>query len=291
MFVRADHLLAQTRGGEFGRHLVHFGWEGFEPVLLAYDQHEDEVEAVDLKDIDWRISERKRCVGSFSQDGYHRCPQGMPVRSFSQCPSCARSWIGNQNCIFEPSCPGDRCESKLCRREHTVYIAFFSNLAKVGMTSSLRLQERGIEQGADAIAPLVRRPNRLEGRAAEKEVSKLLKLPQTMPRRRVLGLLGDEVSPEGIRVRYESVREHLGRMMETLEGELIVLDHYPYRPLGRPELVDIVGHHQGRLVGLKGKFLLYQDQVGEVKALDMSDLPGRFLIPGRENDFKLRRHG
>jgi hypothetical protein len=284
MFIRADLLLKDDEGSTGGRHVIHYGWEDFEPVLLVYDQMERSVERVDLNDLDWTLSEGKWCVGSFEDDGYRRCPDARRVTTFDQCQACASSWIPVQSCIFEPQCDGHRCESRICEREHTVYVAFFGNMAKIGMTTSRRLRERGIEQGADAIAPLVRRENRLEGRMAEKDISTRLRLPQTMQRRKVLEAQGCTIGADGLGERYRSYLETLSSRMEVLDAPLELLQDYPVGNLdGRtPQLAETPGRHRGRIVGLKGKFLFYEDHSSKVKALVLADVPGRSLMrPGK----------
>ncbi|HSV42331.1 MAG TPA: DUF2797 domain-containing protein [Methanomassiliicoccales archaeon] len=284
MFVRADRLLSPS-AMTGGRHVVHFGWEEWTPLLLCYDQTNDAVLPEDLTKVDWNISSSRRCVGSFHEDGYHRCPEGMPVNRFDQCSRCASVWMPRQECIFEPACTGDRCDSNICRSEHTVYIAFFGENGKIGMTTSQRLKERGIEQGADAIAPLARLPNRLEGRQAENRISKMLRLPQTMPRRRFVGLLGSDRRRDRVEERFKAFLETLSGRMEMLPTRLDWVDAYPLASLaGRKVcLAETVGAHRGRVLGLKGKFLLYENGPNDVKALDLSDLPGRYLslIPKR----------
>ncbi len=194
MFVRADLLLKDTVPEMAGRHVVHYGWEDFDPVLLVYDRRTDKTERLELDRLDWSLSEAKCCVGSFGEDGYRPCAHARKVTKFDQCSECASSWIPVQSCIYEPQCDGSRCESRICKREHTVYLAFFGSKAKIGMTTSRRLRERGIEQGADAIVPLVRKENRLEGRRAENEISKALRLPQMMQKRKVLEEQGRNVT-------------------------------------------------------------------------------------------------
>lgn len=284
MFVRADLLLKDEEGRTGGMHAIHFGWEDFEPVLLVYDQREGSVVRVEFNDLDWTVSEGKWCVGSFEDDGYRRCPGARKVTNFDQCQSCASSWIPVQSCIFEPQCDGHRCESRICQREHTVYVAFFGNRAKIGMTTSRRLRERGIEQGADAIAPLVRRENRLEGRTAEKEISTRLRLPQTMQRRQVLEAQGCPMGADGLGERYRWYLETLSSRMDVLDAPLELLQDYPVGNLDgrKPELAETPGGHRGRVLGLKGKFLFYEDHSSKVKALVLADVPGRFMsIPGK----------
>ncbi|MFA5312363.1 MAG: DUF2797 domain-containing protein [Methanomassiliicoccales archaeon] len=262
-----------------GNHVIDFEWEEYRPLLFWYVQGGDKVETVTLTEIDWEVSSTKRCVGRFDHDGYHRCPEAMPVSKFDQCPRCASAWIEHQQCIFEPMCNGERCGSGICRKEHTVYMAFFGENAKIGMTTSARLEGRGIEQGADAIVPLVRAPNRLEGRKAEKGISQLLHVTQFIPRKKAVALLSDQVPWSRMEQIYKEHLDILSEKYDVLRGPLGRLDGYPLKDIGKEKVVlrETVGRHSGKVIGLKGKFLVYRDEAGGVSAIEMPDLPGRFL--------------
>jgi hypothetical protein len=283
MFVRADTLL---RSGDLGpgRHVIHFGWEDFQPTLLACELNSNNLSNVALKGhIDWTVSENKRCVGSFEEDGYHRCPEAMPVRKFDQCNQCASSWIGRQDCVFEPQCEGGLCDSPICSREHTVYLAFFGETGKIGMTTSRRLKERGIEQGADAIVPLARFPNRLKARRAEQETAERLRLTQLVRRKKAVQLLRSRPDMTHLEKMFHGFEQTLTGRLDLVNEPLLILNEYPLATVEEKdiELVESNGRHRGKLLGLKGKFLVYDDGAATMKALDASDLPGRFLAAKR----------
>lgn len=93
---------------------------------------------------------RRRCVGYY--DGvYHPCR--LILRShFLRCAHCGKRHI-LMRCL---QCKG-RCslpefvKRKLrVEEEHTVYLAEFGGLLKVGVTKKKRVMERWLEQGADA---------------------------------------------------------------------------------------------------------------------------------------------
>jgi hypothetical protein len=44
-----------------------------------------------------------------------------------------------------------------------------------------------------------------------------------------------------------------------------------------PLLVDTAGKHRGKVLGSKGKFLFYENQLSKLVALELADLPGRHL--------------
>ena len=55
-----------------------------------------------------------------------------------------------------------------------------------------------------------------------------------------------------------------------------LLDEYPIEPLASmPKLAKIEGKHKGNVVGLKGKFLIYQN--GGLKAINLQRVPGRTI--------------
>ena len=161
-----------------------------------------------------------------------------------------------------------------------VYIAFHGDMVKIGMTSGSRLKERGIEQGADAIAPLVDCPNRMEARAAENQISHLLKARQTVSKKESLRTILRETDRGLYQSRYDDVLAQVRKVLPTKNATLEVLDHYPlsYSGQGRVEVTSLEGRHAGEVVGVKGKFLVYRSRSsGELKALQLSNVPSHFL--------------
>jgi len=127
--------------------------------------------------------------------------------------------------------------------------------------------------------PLVRKENRLEGRRAENDISKALRLPQMMQKRKVLEEQGRIAKRERLEEVYRSYLATLSSRMDVLDAKLEVLDQYPLEDLGGriPLLVDAAGRHRGRVLGSKGKFLFYEDHLSKLMALELADLPGRYL--------------
>jgi hypothetical protein len=279
MFIRADKLISSNVADHSGRQVIHFGWEEYRPSLLYYDRYQDKELPFRVERIDWDISESKRCVGRFDDGIYKCCPDNMPVNKFDQCSKCASVWIKHQDCIFEPRCNGELCDSAICRKSHTVYVAFFGEGAKIGMTTSARLIGRGIEQGADAIAPLARLQGRKEGREAEKDIADMLRLTQFTPRKKAVKLLHFSSSKVRLDEIFQAYRETLAQRMTPLDEPLQHLDQYPLKGMevGRAELVTTAGRHKGDVLGFKGKFLVYRTNKDEIHALEASDLPGRII--------------
>ena len=290
MFVRADRIYRGERVRWYSRHALWYYWDGFMPHLDVFDLEKMEVETMDivsrLRHVELTVSEERECVGSFQDGGYQPCPNRCPVNgSFDQCRTCAGTWIPVQECIFEPQCAGDLCDSPLCRKKHVVYATFFGDLVKIGMTAGSRLQERAIEQGADAVVRLSEFPNRLAAREAEKDISRKLKVPQRVVGRQVASEIARNPRRSELESRYDKISSTIKDDYELLGEGLLVLDGYPGRERlaelgGPPELAMAAGPHLGELLGVKGRYLFYENLEGKALMLPMSDLPSRFLELG-----------
>jgi len=246
-------------------HVVSFGWNKFTPSLKVYDG--EKIEDIDLGKIDFNVSQGKICVGSF-EDGYTPCPDKRTVNRFSQCQNCAPDSIPDLDCIFEP---GDcsNCEGGFCEEEHAVYLAFVSKHPKIGMTKKARLKKRMIEQGADAYALLASLDHRKKARSEEKELSQKLNISERIGSKKKLKSMAKKVDKPTIRTKYLGVRNRVA------VGKLNFLNDYPITlPLRAvPRLRPVPGIHKGEMVGIKGGFLIYENN--GLQALKLSDLPGR----------------
>jgi hypothetical protein len=274
MFRTADELLEDDPWRGFREHALSFNWEGYEPHLLVRDLRTGDISERDLGNASFYVSRAQRCVGRF-EDGVHiPCPRGAKVDRFSQCPSCASIWIPIQICIFEPQCSGERCDSPICSRPHVVYAAFFGDIIKIGMTGEARLVQRGIEQGADAIAPLVRCANRQEARGQEKRISRMLKRPQAVRGDQFARQLVKPLEPRRIDALH---RDLLNRLGEGTLDELHILDGYPVKRsmATPPKVVEIAGRHRGTVIGIRGKYMILDDN--GPKLINLADLPARFI--------------
>lgn len=280
MFQRADKILAEDKEDEFSLHALDFSWDGFEPSLTTYDTRAGEESDFDIEDIDFFTSRKRTCIGRWSDDKYLPCPKSSPVDRFVQCPDCSdESFLprDHQNCVFEPECHGEICDLEFCKREHVLYIAFYDTRMKIGMSSTRRVERRLIEQGADAFAVIGKLPNRLEARNAEKAISARLGIPQAFRQDELLRNFVRKVDSSGIEGRYEGIKITLGEIFHMSPEKLRWLDEYPLDlPLRTaPKLEDSWGRHKGELVGIKGKWLIYESD--GLKALNLSDFPARFL--------------
>jgi hypothetical protein len=281
MFVSADQLWLEGLEDRLPLHVLEFYWDKFEPKLTCYDTAREKTVELDMAPADFVVSKRKTCVGRFEGEKYFRCPNNTPVTKFPQCDLCAgESFIKDQECIFEPKCEGEICDSEFCRRQHVLYLAFYDTMVKVGMSSTRRVEKRLVEQGADAFAIIGSYPNRKRAREAEKDIASKLDLPQGIRQQTILSRFSRALDVHGMDVRYEGLKTAIAEKYGLSVEPLRRLSSYPLElPLPRaPQLQTTSGVHRGRLLGLKGKWLVYES--GEIKALNMPDLVGRYMARG-----------
>ena len=285
MFQRADQILIQNKEDDFALHALDFSWEGFEPSLTVFDRSSREVSEFNLEEIDFFTSKKRTCIGYFGDDGYIPCPKNATVDRFAQCPECCKEvFLPDQACVFEPKCDGekpkcgaDKEDTDFCRREHALYVAFYDTRMKIGMSSTRRVERRLIEQGADAYAIIGTMQNRVKAREVEKAVSAKLGIPQWVRQDAQLRNFARKVDVSGIEGRYEGLEMTLNQMPSMRPEGLKWLNGYPIDlPLSAtPNPQDSWGRHKGRCVGIKGKWLIYEQD--GLKALNISDFPARFL--------------
>jgi len=277
MFERADRLLPSKEG--VTKHVLSYHWKGFRPHLIVYDGEAGEVQELPLDRLSMTVSEEKRCVGRFDDDGYRPCPQRRRVNAFSSCRSCMADRVPMQKCVFEPQCSGDRCgHPEFCGRLHVVYLALYGRLIKVGMTSKGRLMGRAVEQGADAVAPIFDCRDRMEARTLEKEVSSRFKIPQEIRIKKIAGQWTSPPSKDIMGNVYRTYLDRISRWRPALGAELTLLDRYPMseRPSSPPEVEETAGTHIGEVMGVKGRFMIFRKD-GSSRLLELSDLPSRFV--------------
>ena len=279
MFVRADQLLIEQTQDSFPLHVLDFHWEEFKPHMICRDMTSDDISEFDLSDVRFAVSKKKMCVGYWDDTGkYVKCPTGAIVSRFDQCQECsAESFIPYQECIFEPRCDGEICDLAFCKREHVLYVAFYDTDEKIGMSSTRRVEQRLIEQGADAFSIIGAFPSRKKARDAEKKISARLRIPQSHKQEHLLRGLAKSVDVQAIEKHHETLKARLGETFGLTPEPLRLLDRYPVElPLKQmPHLVDSWGNHKGDYIGIKGRWLLFDP--GAPKALNLSDLPARFM--------------
>jgi len=279
MFARADQLRIDEVEDSFRLHTIEYYWEDFEPKLLLFDVEDGQLKYLDLDQLSISISKKRSCVGSFLDNEYVPCPNNAQVDRFSQCPECGESMIPIQECIFEPQCDGDECDSPLCKKEHAVYIAFFGNRPKVGMTVKSRLRSRLIEQGADAYFVAETQPTRKSARERERMIGEKFGITERPSSKSVLESLRMPRKRMQLEGGYKWISGELKSRLGISPGPLEFLEDYPLEePLPDvPRCVESYGVHTGEPVGVKGKYLIYKGSNNRLSALRLSDLPSRFI--------------
>ena len=279
MFTRADQLLIEIKEDKFPLHALEFHWDEFDPHLECYDISEKEVVEFDLEDVRFAVGKRRTCIGYWDDGGrYNSCPKQTAVDRFGQCAECAGEFfIPHQECIFEPRCDGEICNLDFCRREHVLYVAFYDTRMKIGMSSSRRVDKRLIEQGADAYFIIGKFGTRRNARGWEKNISSRLGIPQSYRQETLLRNLARPVDERGIEGRYEALKITIGEAYQINPEPLKWLKGYPIDlPLkSAPKLLESWGSHKGELVGIKGKWLVFESE--GLKALSLADMPARYL--------------
>ncbi|UCE81184.1 MAG: DUF2797 domain-containing protein [Methanobacteriota archaeon] len=282
MFERADRLWLAQIERSLPFHAIGFEWRGFDPVLHCVNRSDDSPLHLDLKSVDYVISGHRECVGCFQDQQHTPCPRSAGVSRFTQCPDCAEeSFIPYQECVFEPKCDGELCDVDFCGREHVLYLAFYNARVKIGMSSARRLEERLIEQGADAYAQIGVYRTRKRAREAEKEISARLRIPQSFRQRVLLEDLARRMDQKTVENKFARLCSSLETHFNLKPEELRRLDSYPIElPLDmKPSLMNTPGRHRGELVGVKGRWLIYRS--GGMNALSLADVPSRFVGIGR----------
>ena len=280
MFETADRLWLREIEPRLPYHAVEFGWAGFEPQLTCVVRGGIEVADIDIGSFDLTVSESRECVGYFDGDSYVPCPNHASVSRFSQCEACSgESFLPFQECVFEPKCDGEICDMEFCRREHVLYLAFYGTKAKIGMSSTRRIERRLVEQGADAYSIIGAFPTRRAARQAEKEMSSALKVPQAYRQDVVLRGFSETVDEARIEAQHGALASRIEDRFELSVEEVRWLDGYPIElPLSSsPRLRPTAGRHRGRLLGFKGKWAIFE--AGGICALNLSDVPSRFVSP------------
>jgi len=183
--------------------------------------------------------------------------------------------------VFEPRCDGEECGRKFCSQEHAIYLAYHGHITKVGITAAGRLKQRMIEQGADAYSVIARVKGRKAARTMEVAVADELAIRQRVRGIESLAAMSEPILEHEIEASHDELADRL-EVFGHKVSQLRFLDGYPIElPLKRmPGMVKPGGIHRGKAIGVKGKFLIYEN--GGLKALNLQYLTGRFISGGRE---------
>jgi len=260
-------------------HFVKFQWDHkIEKIVLNYyDREILEVFEWVPDSIDISVSGPRKCIGFYQYDRYHPCIIQSAVEDHPQCLNCISQSIPVVRCVFEPECRGHRCPGSICGMPHQVYIAFFNTRYKVGMTSQKRLAMRIIEQGADAYTYVATLPDRLSARTLERRISRSLGFRESYDPEETLRTLTERLRKKVIEEKYQLVARSLKNGFGLSCSELIFVDGYQLEmPLrSTPKLRNTEGMHRGRAAGIKGKFLIYENN--GLFALRLDELLGNYI--------------
>jgi len=261
-------------------HVISFDWDGFHPNLIYHDVDNGKLGNVDIWNLDLEVSSQAICVGSWSNGSHVPCETSQRVTSGSICQDCASDFLPDLGCMFEPRCNGELCDVEFCSREHVVYMAFHGRIAKVGMTSSNRLEQRMVEQGCDAYTVVSRVQGRKTARTMESAIADNLAFRQRIRPVESLASLTETVPVSEIEMIFGECAEklesfgHRSLTLKWLEGYPITL---PLKEM--PREVKVAGKHLGKAIGIKGKFMVYENE--GLKAVNLQRLPGRFITTAR----------
>ena len=189
-------------------------------------------------------------------------------KSFGQgfCYPCFRSAPEASECVLRPElCRAHEGEARdmewakrNCLQEHVVYLAK-SSVIKVGITRGTQVPTRWMDQGASEALVFARTPNRYTAGLVEVAMKSFL-TDRTNWRR----MLKNEINPDDLVERKHEVAEKLDaslREFVTEDDATVVID---YPVITFPEKVKSVGfdklpHIEGKLLGIKGQYLLLDD--------------------------------
>ncbi|MCU0799567.1 MAG: DUF2797 domain-containing protein [Candidatus Thermoplasmatota archaeon] len=300
-------LFEESSGEVF--HVLGMGWERKGPVLhlramegRAGSYHYiEEVLSLDIRpgrSLDLNVSLDVRCTGRM-EVSHVPCPGRAVMEGFVQCHDCLVQDVPDPVCIFEPHCRSGQCGAFFCQAPHVVYAAVYGDKLKIGMTQLNRVEERGMEQGADVIQPLVQVADRYSARQLEGWISARYRIPQAYPSKVLLKdlarrtdielckdlawkfmerlrddqlVMGDILNGRGIRVEV---------MPREMDVRPLVLGPYPI-----PSVLDVAPRKvgldilKGEIVGAKGKWCILKN--GPTSAFKMPDIVGRLIMSGTD---------
>jgi len=231
-------------------------WDPTTPKINCYDGSGKNLVDHHLDDLNIKVYRGKFCTGSFTEGGYRPCPDSAVSVKFDQCPKC--SFIPNQDCLFDPICDGELCDFPFCSKEHAIYLGFFNDLVKVGLTQTERVEKRAVEQGLDAHSVVATVGTRKRARELEHRLSKRLSIYQAPKRDEVIRRMVRGTDMEAIHTAFNRGRRELEKLGLEV-GDLTVMEHEPIRGVFYTR--DIVGVHRGTVKGARGKYLFYSKYV------------------------------
>jgi len=188
------------------------------------------------------------------------------------CYPCFRDLAENDLCIVKPhqchyhlgTCRDEAWAKEHCLIPHIVYLALSSDV-KVGITRKGNSLKRWVDQGAIRAIPIAELPNRKMAGELEAYLSQYL--PDKTNWRKMLA--GETADADLLAVR-EQVLEWVPASFRPylLDDVQLVEIMYPMLEEARklqPLQLDKEPHISGRLIGIKGQYLIFEHGVFHVK--------------------------
>jgi len=193
--------------------------------------------------------------------------QGFSYQNFMKLACCDVCILKPELCHFDKgTCREPEWGQKNCNIPHIVYLANSSG-PKVGITRETQIPTRWIDQGASYALPILRVLDRKSSGLIEVEIAKLVsdktswqKMLKGKPEEVDLAFLRDEI--------FEEVGDIIDDLnAEDLEVSTVDIE-YPvekYPTKVKSTNFDKNPTAEGRLVGIKGQYLIFEDYVLNIR--------------------------
>lgn len=272
----------------------------YTPLLIFRNLRDDSVSTINLeygKTLVWKTGESRYCVGYHVKDEYHHyepCPSKSMVEKGIQCSKCK-----NKDLLFPCMiCNGSECVNiksmwNVCEVTPTsVYITFFGDMIKVGVSKKDRLLKRWIEQGADYASEIAVAPNGLIAREIESAVSKEFEVTKGVRIQKKLKsisiqnerLFEDTTNPEqSIKKEYNNRVKTIAEWIMHKYGETLAVKEPIIRDLqqfsglafkGSVSRLNSIDDLHGHFAGMKGA-LFFLEMQNRLCVFDIRELRGK----------------
>ena len=255
-------------------HILDMGWRtenrGFQSYLYLQniDGKRKEISLEPGRDIDWKFTAPRRCIGYYENDQWAPCPNHAVLRKNQiRCRTC--STLNEYSpCI---QCRGKTCFANEKRRKkcmetrYAVYLALFGDdIIKVGVSTLSRLLLRWVEQGADYGAMIAEIEGGLNAREIERMVAKRAEISDAIHGTRKQAIMTSRLAEKDAEVKILGVMDDSG--IHNLEQSPEIVDLSPYYgfeappsdPLRWPENNETIHNStlDGKILGVKGSNIL-----------------------------------
>lgn len=211
-------------------------------------------------------------------------------KSFAQghCFPCMRSLASCDTCIMKPelchfhkgTCREPEWGEKNCFADHFVYLSNTSGL-KIGITRGNQIPTRWVDQGAVAAMPIYKVANR--------RISGLLEHPAAQiiaDKTNWRTMLKGDIPHIDILSRWEALKPQLEEIAQKIrieygEQSIVFADHevreFNYPVIEYPTKIashnlDKAGQAAGKLIGIKGQYLIFDTGVLNIRKYTGYDL-------------------